>query len=160
VVVSPVRTAIGLLEGLSDGPLLFPSSATRAHRSRPGHAHARRGNAMITDIGDFISWVNATFTMSGSALPIPPDPAGHIYGTRLRRTLAYFIIRQPRGLIAAALQYGHVSTKVTLQQAMPGGPIRPGSMTWPWRSWNWSWARHSRTWPGSGTGARQRPVGR
>jgi hypothetical protein len=30
------------------------------------------------------------------------------------RTLAYFIVRRPRGLIAAALQYGHVSTRVTL----------------------------------------------
>jgi hypothetical protein len=58
VVVAPVHTAIGLLEELSDGPLLFPASATCAHRSRPGQANARRGNAMITDIGDFISWVN------------------------------------------------------------------------------------------------------
>ena len=117
VAVAPVHAAIGLLEELSDGPLLFPASATCAHRSRPGHANARRGNAMITDISDFISWVNATFTMSGSAPPIPPDPAGHIYGTRLRRTLAHFIVRQPRGLIATALQYGHVSTKVTLSYA-------------------------------------------
>jgi hypothetical protein len=113
VVVAPVHTAIGLLEELSDSPLLFPSSATREHPSRPGHTLTRQGNAMITDIGDFIGWVNATFTVSGSELPIPPDPAGHIYGTRVRRTLAYFIVRQPRGLIAAALQYGHVSTKVT-----------------------------------------------
>jgi hypothetical protein len=35
--------------------------------------------------------------MTGSALPIPPDLAGHIYGTRPRRTLAYFIVRQPPG---------------------------------------------------------------
>ena len=28
--------------------------------------------------------------------------------------MAYFIVRRPRGLIAAALQYAHVSTKVTL----------------------------------------------
>jgi hypothetical protein len=31
--------------------------------------------------------------------------------------LAYFIVRQPRGLIAAALQYGHVNSKVTLSYA-------------------------------------------
>jgi hypothetical protein len=30
---------------------------------------------------------------------------------------AHFMVRQPRGLIAAALQYGHVSTKVTLSYA-------------------------------------------
>ncbi|WP_051838343.1 hypothetical protein [Streptomyces sp. NRRL WC-3742] len=31
--------------------------------------------------------------------------------------MAYFIVRRPRGLIAAALQYAHVSTKVTLSYA-------------------------------------------
>lgn len=31
--------------------------------------------------------------------------------------MAYFIVRRPRGLIAAALQYGHVATKVTLSYA-------------------------------------------
>jgi hypothetical protein len=48
---------------------------------------------------------------------IPPDPAGRIYSTRFRRTLAYFIVRRPGGLIAAALQYGHVRSKVTLGYA-------------------------------------------
>jgi hypothetical protein len=33
--------------------------------------------------------------------------------------LARFIVRRPRGLIAAALQYGHVDTKVTLNYANP-----------------------------------------
>jgi hypothetical protein len=48
---------------------------------------------------------------------IPPDPAGRIYSTRFRRTLAYFIVRRPGGLIATALQYGHVRSKVTLGYA-------------------------------------------
>ncbi len=69
---------------------------------------------MTRDLGNFIAWVNATFHRLDGRAIIPPDPAGRIYPTRFRRTLAYFIVRRPRGLIAAALQYGHVSTTVTL----------------------------------------------
>jgi hypothetical protein len=46
--------------------------------------------------------------------------AEFLHGSRFRRTLAYFIVRRPRGLIAAALQYSHVSTKVTLRYAGEG----------------------------------------
>ncbi|WP_051707543.1 MULTISPECIES: hypothetical protein [unclassified Streptomyces] len=56
--------------------------------------------------------------MSVSGTPaIPPDPVKHLHASRFRRTLAYFIVRRPRGLIAAALQYGHLKTKVTLNYA-------------------------------------------
>jgi hypothetical protein len=58
--------------------------------------------------------VNATFRRPDGTLPIPPDPTRHVHAARFRRSLAYFIVRRPRGLIAAALQYAHVSTKVTL----------------------------------------------
>lgn len=46
--------------------------------------------------------------------------AEFLHGSRFRRTLAYFIVRRPRGLIAAALQYSHISTKVTLHYAGEG----------------------------------------
>jgi len=85
--------------------------------TRPAAFNARQSHAVTCDIADFISWVNGTFTGPDGQAAIPPDPSGHIHGTRFRRTLAYFIVRQPRGLIAAALQYGHVSTKVTLSYA-------------------------------------------
>lgn len=117
VVVSPVHTAISLLEELSDGPLLFPSSLISAHLSRPGEHNARQSTAMNADINDFADWVNTTFTRAGRSPAIPPDPCGPLYGRRFRRTLAYFIVRKPRGLIAAALQYGHLKTKVTLSYA-------------------------------------------
>jgi hypothetical protein len=38
------------------------------------------------------------------------------------RTLAYFIVRRPRGVIAAALQYGHLATKVTMSYAGQADP--------------------------------------
>src|SRR5680860_1544614 len=76
--------------------------------------HARRNSEITRDLGNFINWVNTTFHRLDGQPAIPPDLAGRIYPTRFRRTLAHFIVRRPRGLIAAALQYGHVSTTVTL----------------------------------------------
>ncbi len=116
-VVTPVHTAIALLEELADGPFLFPASPVSPHALRPNDANARSGAAINKDIDDFLAWVNTAFCRADGALPIPPDPTKHLHATRLRRTLAYFIVRRPRGLIAAALQYGHVHTKVTLSYA-------------------------------------------
>jgi hypothetical protein len=66
------------------------------------------------DIVGLITWVNTSFQTPDGTPAIPPDPTRHVHARRFRRTLAYFIVRRPRGLIAAALQYAHVSTKVTL----------------------------------------------
>jgi integrase len=115
VVVQPVHTAIAVLERLTALPFLFPASAARpGNRRRATDTHARTTNRINRDIETFIDWVNSTFTGPAAAAPIPSDPVKHIHASRLRRTLAYFIVRRPRGLIAAALQYAHVSTKVTL----------------------------------------------
>lgn len=48
------------------------------------------------------------------AQPTATHPPLHAASAGRSRALAYFIVRRPRGLIAAALQYGHVSTQVTL----------------------------------------------
>jgi integrase len=117
VVVQPVHDAIGLLERLGHSTLLFPASLTSAHTTRPNHSNARSSAAINRDLEDFLAWVNTTFSRPDGEQPIPPDPTKHLHGSRLRRTLAYFIVRRPRGLIAAALQYGHVNTKVTLTYA-------------------------------------------
>ncbi|MFE8005952.1 hypothetical protein [Streptomyces sp. NPDC057418] len=55
-----------------------------------------------------------------TGVSLPGDPIKHLHASRFRRTLAYFIVRRPRGLIAAALQYGHLKTKVTLNYAAQG----------------------------------------
>jgi hypothetical protein len=117
VVVQPVHTAIAVLEAIIPGDLLFPASIARPGCRRASTAHARSTTDMNQDIEDFIAWVNATFTGPAAARLIPPDPAGRIFSTRFRRTLAYFIVRRPGGLIAAALQYGHVHSRVTLGYA-------------------------------------------
>jgi integrase len=117
VVVQSVHTAIAVLEALVPGDLLFPASIARPGCRRASTAHARSTTDMNQDIEDFIAWVNATFTGPAGTPLIPPDPAGRIYSTRFRRTLAYFIVRRPGGLIAAALQYGHVHSRMTLGYA-------------------------------------------
>ncbi|WP_256804898.1 integrase [Frankia sp. ACN10a] len=117
VVVAPVHTAVQMLEGLADFPFLFPASPIAAHSSRANTTHARSTAAINQDLEDLLSWVNTTFTHPDGTPPIPPDPTKHLHATRFRRTLAHSIVRRPRGLIAAALQYGHVHTKVTLSYA-------------------------------------------
>lgn len=116
-VVEPVHAAVSMLESLSASPLLFPSTIVMANDRRPGDGNARVSRFMTRDIGQFIEWINRTFPGAGGSPTIPPDPAGVIYPRRFRRSLAYFIVRRPRGLIAAALQYGHLSTTVTLSYA-------------------------------------------
>lgn len=116
-VVEPVHAAVEMLESLSESPLLFPASLVKTHDRRPRDDNARVSRYMTRDIGQFIAWVNRTFPTADGSPAIPPDPAGTIYPRRFRRSLAYFIVRRPRGLIAAALQYGHLSTTVTLSYA-------------------------------------------
>jgi integrase len=114
VVVTPVHHAIAVLEHVVGGELLFPASLTRPRSRRTAGQQARVSHHVSVDIEDFIAWVNRSFPGPDGDAAIPPDPTGHIHASRFRRTLAYFIVRRPRGLIAAALQYGHVHTKVTL----------------------------------------------
>jgi integrase len=116
VVVHIVHQAIALLESLHDQPHLFPAQL-RTGVFRPSTTHARTCHSINRDIADFAAWVNQTFRRADGSAPIPDDPAGNLNSSRFRRTLARFIVRRPRGLIAAALQYGHVDTKVTLNYA-------------------------------------------
>lgn len=117
VVVTPVHAAIAVLEQLSPCDLLFPATIVLDRTAvRDPEFAARTTTRIMDDIGCFTAWINQSFA-EGEAPPIPPDPAGHINPRRFRRTLAYFIVRRPRGLIAAALQYGHVSTRVTMSYA-------------------------------------------
>jgi integrase len=116
-VVRPVHTAVEVLERLHPYDLLFPAAIVLERTDRTGHRHARTIFSINADLDDFVAWVNTSFPGPAGRPAIPPDPTKHIHASRLRRTLAYFIVRRPRGLIAAALQYGHVNTRVTLGYA-------------------------------------------
>jgi integrase len=118
VVVQPVHDAVALLEQIAPHAWLFPPVYLReASGERTVADHTRTSHYIAEDIAAFIAWVNRTFVREDGSAPIPADPAGKLAASRFRRTLAYFIVRRPRGLIAAALQYGHLATKVTMSYA-------------------------------------------
>ena len=104
VAVPQVVTAIRILEQqAAPSGLLFPTNdTTRAGRSVTY-------STMNLRIDEFVSWVNHR---TGEAT-IPPDPHGRIGTRRFRRTLAWHIARQPGGLVALAVQYGHMRTLIS-----------------------------------------------
>lgn len=109
-----VAKAIRVLEQLHDEPLIFPRTMMRRSWSEV----ARTGTAITTAqataaIGRFTEWVNRFCDTAGRPDKIPPDARGKINPSRFRRTLAWHIVRRPRGLIAAAIQYGHVWVQMT-----------------------------------------------
>ncbi|MCX3059651.1 hypothetical protein [Streptomyces beihaiensis] len=119
VVVRQVADAVSVLERLHERDLLFPTTlfdtriADALARGRLGKA--RTTQVLATHIDRFISWVDTYCANTGRDERIPPDPSGRkIYPVRFRRTLAWHIVRRPRGLVAGAIQYDHVRLGVTL----------------------------------------------
>ena len=124
VVAEPVATAITMLETLHAEKLLFPNRLNaRPQKAGSGSRQFRDGKARsIThinrDIAALVDWINTYCHNHGRLDAIPPDPAHpEISARRLRRTLAWFIARKPRGLVAAAIQYGHLKIQMTLGYA-------------------------------------------
>lgn len=106
VAVAPVVRAIQAMERLRSGHgLLFPAARQRVLSGRP---RARSRYAMINLMEQFIAHIN---TLHPGA--IPPDSKGRITGARFRRTLAWHIANQPNGLVALAVQYGHLRTAIS-----------------------------------------------
>ncbi|MFF7976707.1 hypothetical protein [Streptomyces sp. NPDC007905] len=63
---------------------------------------------------DFIEW--ASDLAVGLNRPhevIPDDPFGALGVARFRRSLAWHIARRPGGLVAQAIQYGHMRTAMS-----------------------------------------------
>ncbi|MEU2874607.1 hypothetical protein ABZ769_36415 [Streptomyces olivoreticuli] len=93
-----------------DGELLLSASHHNVS-GRRGYHGAMKNNALNERVEDFVAWVNRESKAQG--LPeqaIPADPHGPIGLSRLRRTLAWHIARRPGGLVALAIQYGHMRT--------------------------------------------------
>ncbi|MGP3921052.1 hypothetical protein, partial [Nonomuraea sp. 10N515B] len=109
VAITPVVNAIRVLERMvPDGCLLFDHNAHDLHRNRPGTG-SLKPVSLRRRIEDFIAWANAEATVRGlSDQLIPPDPHGLIGIRRFRRSLAWHIARRPNGLVALAIQYGHL----------------------------------------------------
>ncbi|WP_326615312.1 integrase (plasmid) [Streptomyces scopuliridis] len=118
VAITPVVNAIRALERfVPDGELLFDAAI-----HDPAHARQRTGSlgsyAIAVRGEDFVAWANTE--AQARALPgevIAPDPHGRIGTARFRRTLAWHIARRPGGLVALAIQYGHLRTVLNTDES-------------------------------------------
>ncbi|WP_251059657.1 hypothetical protein [Streptomyces sp. ISL-21] len=116
VVIEVVAHAVDMLERLHPHPLLFPRSIEPHYRQRwenqKRQGAARSHHTISNDLAAFVDWVNAHCAHVGRTDSIPDDGRGKLAPSRFRRTLAWFIRRRPRGLIAASIQYGHAHTRM------------------------------------------------
>ncbi|GAA2718393.1 MULTISPECIES: hypothetical protein [Streptomyces] len=111
VAITPVVRAIRVLERIvPDGELLL-SSAHHDFTFQRGHYGTLKKHALLLRIEDFVAWANGE-ARAHELLEqvIPKDPHGGIGMGRFRRTLAWHIARRPGGLVALAIQYGHMRT--------------------------------------------------
>lgn len=116
VVTSQVAAAVEVLETISISDLLFPAKKawSTARFAADEHSHRSRTPGKINvDITDFICWFNDAVAPAIGHPVIEADPEGPITAPRLRRTLAWHIVRRPGGTVAGATQYGHVHTQIT-----------------------------------------------
>lgn len=119
VIVEQAANAVDVLQRLHRHQLLFPNQLhpLRAPSFRPSArvGHARDAKVLPRDIAEFTAWVNNhTQTLDRADERIPDDPNGPIAPAQFRRTLAWHIVRKPRGLIAGTIQYGHLHVQMTL----------------------------------------------
>ncbi|BEL13004.1 hypothetical protein Q0Z83_111950 [Actinoplanes sichuanensis] len=114
VAIAPVVKAIRVLERMvPDGALLFDHHAHDLRGHRPGTGSLKPA-VVSRRISDFVSWANAEASAQGRpGEMIPADPHGPIGTARFRRSLAWHIARRPNGLVALAIQYGHLRTAVS-----------------------------------------------
>lgn len=103
VAVPQVVRAIRVMERIQPQGLLFPGRPTPGSRSLSCYTMSQR-------IGHFTQWAN---DRAEDGEQIPADPHGPVAASRLRRTLAWHIAHQPGGLVALAVQYGHLRTVIS-----------------------------------------------
>jgi hypothetical protein len=114
VAIAPVVNAIRILERMvPDGSLLFDHHTHDLRSHRPGTGSLKPA-VISRRINDFVTWANVeAAARERPAEVIPVDPNGAIGTARFRRTLAWHIARRPNGLVALAIQYGHLRTAVS-----------------------------------------------
>ncbi|MGW7427515.1 hypothetical protein ACWGJB_47515 [Streptomyces sp. NPDC054813] len=77
--------------------------------------------AMRHRIEDFAVWASQLAVRLGRRHEVvPDDPHGALGVARFRRTLAWHIARRPGGLVALAIQYGHMRTAMSAGYAARG----------------------------------------
>jgi hypothetical protein len=120
VAITPVVNAIRVLERMVPaGALLFDHN-THDLFNRPDTGSLKTQGLRVR-IEDFVAWANAEAARHHRRSEvIPADPHGPIGIGRFRRSMAWHIARRPNGLVALAIQYGHMRTVVTEGYAARG----------------------------------------
>ncbi|MBJ7352807.1 MAG: integrase, partial [Rhodococcus sp.] len=120
VVTDETAHAVSVLEQITMSELLFPAfNMCSKERFLFGDTRTRTPGSINADITSFIEWFNRDIAPAVSHPLIGADPHGTIQVPRLRRTLAWHIVRRPGGTIAGATQYGHLHTQMI--QGYAGG---------------------------------------
>ncbi|MFJ9146584.1 integrase [Streptomyces sp. NPDC102270] len=114
VAITPVVKAIRVLERIvPHGALLFDATTHDFARQRK-QTGSLKAISFSQRIGDFVPWVNELAKKLGRPHEaVPDDPHGAVVSLRFRRTLAWHIARRPGGLVALAIQYGHMRTTIS-----------------------------------------------
>ncbi|MFI5642338.1 integrase [Streptomyces goshikiensis] len=118
VAITPVVNAIRVLERIVPHGELLLSASHHDFTHQHKHPGALKLTALRTRIEDFVAWANREALAHD--LPdqvIPEDPHGAISTARFRRSLAWHIARRPGGLVALAIQYGHMRTALDTHTA-------------------------------------------
>lgn len=113
VVIDQVAHAVSILEDLATGEMLFPTGEICSMQWIDDTvSSSRRPSSINNDIATFINWFNTDIAPATGHPVIGEDPHGTISAQRLRRTLAWHIVRRPGGTVAGSTQYGHLYTRV------------------------------------------------
>lgn len=114
IVTEPVARAVAVLEALHDPSqaYLFAIPLTSQHYRREVSNAAITTKTTSRDLAAFITWTNDCCLRHQRPDAIGGGGQPQISTRQFRRTLAWFIARQPGGTIAGALQYRHVQPGV------------------------------------------------
>ncbi|MFG2488014.1 integrase [Streptomyces virginiae] len=115
VAIAPVVAAVRVLEKIvPDNGLLFDAAAHTFQTPRPSDGTSLGYEALRARIEDFVTWTgHQALRLGRPHETIPDDRHGAIGVARFRRSLAWHIARRPGGLVALAIQYGHLRTAVS-----------------------------------------------
>jgi integrase len=118
VAIAPVVSAIRVLEQIvPEGALLFDAHAHDFILRRKFTGSITHGT-LSERIERFATWASdQAKRLERPHEIVPADPHGAIGTERFRRTLAWHIARRPGGLVALAIQYGHMRTVVSAAYA-------------------------------------------
>ena len=116
VVTESVERAVNVLEQLRDDDrsYLFAHPATSRAYYKTSSNTVATNSKTNSSIADFITWIVDYCDRNGRDDGILPFTARHIKVTtgQFRRTLAWFIAREPGGVIAGAIAYRHAGVQM------------------------------------------------